>query len=170
LRGAGVPAWHKEEDGMAAMDLNKMIERLNDLIALDRDAVGAYEAAITRMDVESLRMSLREFQADHERHIQDLSRVVVSLGGTPRTKPDAKGVLLKGFTAVTSMMGNEAALQAMRGNELLTNRTYRMALEEEWNDETRAIIERNYSDEQRHLAFIEGALRNRNWEQPPVQP
>jgi uncharacterized protein (TIGR02284 family) len=155
---------------MAAMDLNRMIERLNDLIALDFDAVGAYEAAINRIDVESLRMSLREFQRDHERHIQDLSRVVTQLGGMPRRKPDAKGFILKGFTAVTSMMGNEAALQAMRGNEALTNRTYRMALDEDWSDEARIIIERNYSDEQRHLAFIENALRNRTWEQPTVQP
>ncbi|MFE8604607.1 PA2169 family four-helix-bundle protein [Archangium violaceum] len=155
---------------MAAMDLNKMIDRLNNLIALDIDAVGAYEAAINRIDVESLRMSLREFQQDHERHIQDLTRVVVSLGGTPRTKPDVKGFILKGFTAVTSMMGNEAALQAMRGNEMLTNRTYQAALEVEWGNEARAIIERNYSDEQRHLAFIENALRTRLWEQTPAQP
>ena len=155
---------------MAAMDLNKMMDRLNNLIALDIDAVGAYEAAINRIDVESLRMSLREFQQDHERHIRDLTRVVVSLGGTPRTKPDVKGFILKGFTAVTSMMGNEAALQAMRGNELLTNRTYQAALEVEWGDEARAIIERNYSDEQRHLAFIENALRTRMWEQTPAQP
>ncbi|QRN96770.1 ferritin-like domain-containing protein [Archangium violaceum] len=155
---------------MAAMDLNKMIDRLNELIALDFDAVGAYEAAINRIDVESLRMSLRTFQQDHERHIRDLSRVVLTLGGTPTKRPDLKGFILKGFTAVTSMMGNEAALQAMRGNEELTNRTYRAALEVEWGDEARAIIERNYSDEQRHLAFIEAALRNRIWEQSTVQP
>jgi uncharacterized protein (TIGR02284 family) len=155
---------------MAAMDLNRMIERLNELIALDFDAVGAYEAAINRIDVESLRMSLREFQRDHERHIQDLSRVVTTLGGTPRQKPDMKGFILKGFTAITSMMGTEAALQAMRGNEALTNRTYRMALDEDWSDEARRIIERNYSDEQRHMAFIESALRNRIWEQTPLQP
>lgn len=155
---------------MAAMDLNRMIERLNDLIALDFDAVGAYDAAIHRIDIEPLRMSLRTFQQDHERHIRDLSRIVLTLGGTPTQRPDVKGFFLKGFTAVTSMMGNEAALQAMRGNEELTSRTYRAALEEEWSDETRALIERNYSDEQRHLAFIEAALRNRIWEQGAVQP
>ena len=56
-------------------------------------------------------------------------------------------------------------------DEVLTNRTYQMALKEEWSDEARRIIERNFSDEQRHLAFIEGALRNRIWEQQtPVQP
>ncbi|MGZ3459640.1 MAG: ferritin-like domain-containing protein, partial [Archangium sp.] len=112
----------------------------------------------------------REFQQDHERHIRELSGVVTKLGGKPRSKPDTKGFILKGFTAVTSMMGNEAALQAMRGNEALTNRTYRMARDEDWSDEARIIIERNYSDEQRHLAFIEDALRTRSWEQPTVQP
>ncbi|WP_395813834.1 ferritin-like domain-containing protein [Archangium minus] len=155
---------------MAAMDLNRMLERLNDLIALDYDAVGAYAAAIDRIDVESLRMSLREFQQDHMRHIRELSQVVTALGGTPRRAPDMKGVVLKGFTAITSMMGTEAALQAMRGNEVLTNRTYRMALDEDWSPEARVIIERNFSDEQRHLAFIEDALRNRIWEQTTVQP
>jgi uncharacterized protein (TIGR02284 family) len=155
---------------MAAMDLNKMLERLNDLIALDYDAVGAYQAAIDRIDVETLRISLKAFQQDHERHIRDLSKVVTTLGGTPRTKPDTKGFILKGFTAVTSMMGNEAALQAMRGNETLTNRSYRAALDEDWSDEARKIIERNYADEQRHLKFIQEALRDRLWEQPTVQP
>jgi uncharacterized protein (TIGR02284 family) len=155
---------------MAAMDMKRMIERLNDLIALDIDAVGAYEAAINRIDVEFLRMNLRQFQQDHEQHIRDLSQMVKTLGGTPRQKPDAKGFILKGFTAVTSMMGTEAALQAMRGNENLTNRTYRNALKEEWGSEARTIIERNYMDEQRHLAFIEDMLRNRPWEQTPAQP
>jgi uncharacterized protein (TIGR02284 family) len=152
---------------MAVTDQQRMIERLNDLIALDHDAVGAYEAAITRIDIESLRMSLREFQNDHLRHIQDLSRVVLSLGGTPRQKPDVKGFLLKGFTAITSMMGNEAALKAMQGNEKLTNRSYEHALKESWTEDVRTIIERNFRDEQRHLAFIENALRTRLWEQQP---
>jgi uncharacterized protein (TIGR02284 family) len=150
---------------MATMSQKKMVEKLNELIALDYDAVGAYEAAIKRMDVEFLRMRLREFQQDHERHIQGLSQAVQRLGGKPREKPDTKGFILKGFTAATSMMGTEAALQAMRGNELLTNRTYRSVLEEEWSEDIRSIIERNYRDEQRHLAFIEESLRNRVWEQ-----
>ncbi|MFL5348374.1 MAG: ferritin-like domain-containing protein [Hyalangium sp.] len=154
---------------MAVMDQQRMVERLNDLIALDHDAVGAYEAAINRIEVEALRMSLREFQNDHLRHIQDLSRVVLGLGGTPRQKPDVKGFLLKGFTAITSMMGNEAALKAMQGNEKLTNRTYEQALKESWTEEVRTIIERNFRDEQRHLAFIENSLRMRSWEQPGAQ-
>jgi uncharacterized protein (TIGR02284 family) len=154
---------------MAVMDQNKMIDRLNELIALDHDAVGAYEAAIDRIDVEFLRSRLREFQSDHVRHIQELSRVVVGLGGKPREKPDVKGFFLKGFTAITSVMGNEAALKAMQGNEKLTNRTYEQAMRESWPEEVRVIIERNFRDEQRHLAFIEESLRLRTFEQPGAQ-
>jgi uncharacterized protein (TIGR02284 family) len=154
---------------MAVMDQNKMIDRLNELIALDYDAVGAYEAAIDRIDVEFLGSRLREFQGDHRRHIQELSRVVTGLGGKPREKPDVKGFLLKGFTAITSMMGNEAALKAMQGNEKLTNRIYEQAMRESWPEEVRVIIERNFRDEQRHLAFIEESLRLRTFEQPGAQ-
>jgi uncharacterized protein (TIGR02284 family) len=154
---------------MAVMDQNQMLDRLNELIALDHDAVGAYEAAIERIDVELLRSRLREFQDDHKRHIQELSGVVRGLGGKPREKPDVKGFMLKGFTAITSMMGNEAALKAMQGNEKLTNRTYEQALKESWPEDVRGIIERNFRDEQRHLAFIEESLRMRSWEQPGAQ-
>lgn len=150
--------------------MDKLIAKLNDLIALDIDAANAYEAAISRMTIPVLQEQLREYQADHERHIQDLTEVVVRFGGEPRKKPDVKGFFIKGFTAVTSMMGDEAALQAMRGNETLTNRTYKDSLKENWSDDVRALIEKNYSDEQRHLAFIVDALQNRSWEQASSHP
>jgi len=147
------------------MDPSQIIDRLNDLLRLDRDAVGAYDAAIHRIDVESIRASLRSFKDDHLRHIAELSEQVRRHGGVPAEHPDAKGFILKGFTAVTSMMGNEAALRAMQGNEKLTNTSYANALRENWPPPIREVIERNYRDEQRHLAYIEDALRNRIWEQ-----
>lgn len=152
------------------MNQGQTVEKLNHLIQLDFDAVGAYQAAIDRIDVESIRASLREFQEDHRRHIADLSAQVRRLGGEPKDRPDAKGFVLKGFTAVTSMMGTEAALRAMQGNEKLTNTTYANALRESWSDEIRTLLEKNHRDEQRHLAWIEDALRNRIWEHTGAHP
>lgn len=146
------------------------LDRLDDLIALDIDAVNAYEAAIRRIHSEPIRQRLEQFQADHERHIRDLSAWVEKMGGKARTRPDLKGFLLKGFTAITSMMGDEAALKAMQGNEELTTRTYRRAVGAQWSDELRKLIEANYADEQRHLAYVQQALRDRAWEARPVQP
>src|SRR5690242_12433095 len=132
----------------AQQDVKHMIEKLNDLIALDYDALGAYEAATQRITAMQVRDQLRQFQMDHERHIRDLAEIVVRLGGQARKKPDAKGFLIKGFTAVTSTMGDEAALRAMQGNERLTNSTYAKAMQEGWPQDIRQVIARNYGDEQ----------------------
>ncbi len=142
-----------------AQDMSKLIDKLNDLIALDYDAVNAYESAIKRINSQQIREPLRQFQADHERHIRDLSAVVSQMGGKPRQRPDSKGFFIQAFTAVTSMMGDRAALMAMRGNEQLTNRTYDKALVDSvWPQSVRELIERNRDDERRHLAFVEQAL------------
>ncbi|MBM4380353.1 MAG: ferritin-like domain-containing protein [Deltaproteobacteria bacterium] len=80
------------------------------------------------------------------------------------------GFFLEGFTATISMVEDEAALKAMQGNERITNRSYQASLEEAWPDDLRQLTARNYGDEQRHLAYIREALRNRAWEeQGPVQ-
>ncbi len=155
-----------------AQDIAKIQEKLNDLIALDIDAVNAYEEAIKRMSVGFIQERLKQFQDDHQRHIRDLTAVVDRLGGKPRAKPDVKGFIIKGFTAITSSVGDEGALKAMQSNEKLTNKTYKDACEGvPWPADVRVIIERNFADEQRHLAFVEECLRTRAWEQQqPIQP
>jgi uncharacterized protein (TIGR02284 family) len=143
-----------------AQEIDKLIEKLNDLIALDIDAVNAYDAAIKRIQAADVRDRLRSFQMDHERHIRDLSGCVVDLHGKPRQKADAKGFFLKSFTAITAMMGDKAALTAMKGNEQLTNRGYDKALEENWPPAVRTVIERNRADERVQLAFIDELLQS----------
>jgi uncharacterized protein (TIGR02284 family) len=144
-----------------------LIEHLNGLIALDLDAIEAYDSCIARIDTVTVRERLREFQGDHHRHVRDLTEAVMRFGGAPRQRPDIKGFFIKNFTAVTSMMGDEASLRAMKSNEELTTKTYKKALAETYPSDVRALIEKNYADEQRHLAYIEECLRNRVWEATP---
>jgi uncharacterized protein (TIGR02284 family) len=154
-----------------AEDMTKLIAQLNNLVALDIDAVNAYEVAVERIKVMSVREQLREFQSDHRRHVQELSNAVTRLGGTPRSEPDIKGFFIKGFTAISSTMGDEAALRAMKSNEQLTTRTYEKALAEAWPNDVRPLIEQNYHDEQRHLSYVEDLLRDRSWARgQPARP
>ena len=148
----------------------KMIEHLNDLIALDRDAVEAYQVAIQRMSIPALRDALIKFQGDHKLHITELSTMVRKYGGVPRTKTDVKGFFIKGFTAITSAMGDEAALKAMQGNETLTTSTYQKALGNPFPPDVMALVQKNFGDEQRHLAFIKDAIQMRRWEQAAAHP
>jgi uncharacterized protein (TIGR02284 family) len=141
-------------------------KELNDLIHLDVDAIRAYEHAIRACEHEVVSSRLREFKGDHERHVRDLTECVRKLGGKPpEPKPDMKGFLIEGFTAITSL-GTRSALMAMRGNEQLTTAKYKAALEKkDLPAEAQQIVERNYSDEQRHLNWIKQALDQRIWEQ-----
>lgn len=141
----------------------KVITVLNDLIQLDIDAVHAYGQAIESVEDVVIRGRLLEFQNDHERHIRELGQVVREQGGTPiEHKRDLKGFLIEGMTAIRSATGTRGALKAMKSNEMLTNRKYDKALEEDLPPRVRDLVLRNRDDERRHLQYIESCLAGRS--------
>jgi len=140
------------------------VAKLRSLAQLDVDAVGAYDAAIARVNEPLVRERLNDFRVDHVRHVQDLNALIQRFGGEPvELKPDLKGTAMKSLTAVTSMMGTEAALVAMLGNEEFTNRAYEMALQFDWSPDVRGLIQKNREDEYRHVTWIRDAVRTRPW-------
>ncbi|UQA56365.1 DUF2383 domain-containing protein [Polyangium aurulentum] len=141
----------------------KIVEKLNDLIQLDTDAVLAYQQAIVGCEVTEILDHLKRFQDDHQRHIGDLAELVRAAGEEPMIKRDLKGFLIEGFTAIASR-GDRGALMAMLGNEELTNMRYEAALEMELPDEVRAVVERNREDERRHLEWIKEAVAGSFWD------
>ena len=54
-------------------DLNGL---LKNLIELDYDAIGAYDAAAARIRSDDYRAQLRAFRNDHLRHVEELSPLV----------------------------------------------------------------------------------------------
>jgi uncharacterized protein (TIGR02284 family) len=139
------------------------VKKLNDLIHLDHDAIRAYRQAIDACDASEVKQQLTTFMGDHERHVKDLDAVVRTLGGTPVQGPDVKGFFIEGFTAILSH-GDRSALFAMRGNEELTTRLYDAARKASLPSEAMEVVEKNYQDEVRHLAWVKDALTRRIWE------
>jgi rubrerythrin len=145
-------------------DKRPEVAKLRSLAQLDADAVGAYDAAISRVEEPLIREKLNEFRIDHLRHLQDLNVFIQQFGGEPvQLKPDLKGAAMKMATAASSLMGTHAALAAMLGNEEFANRAYEYALRFEWSGEVRGLIQRNREDERRHLAWIQDSLKDRLW-------
>jgi demethoxyubiquinone hydroxylase (CLK1/Coq7/Cat5 family) len=70
----------------------------------------------------------------------------------------------KTMTKVAGLVGTEATLKAMRSNEEVLNKTYAHHLSLDFPAEIKNVIRQNYADEQRHLAWVEQALRTRLWE------
>jgi rubrerythrin len=98
---------------------------------------------------------------DHIRHAEDLSTKITELGEKPpKLTQDFKGYLIEGFTSLRSVTGTKGALKAMESNEILTNRTYKRALElEGLPPDVKTLIEKNYGDEKRHLDYIRSAIK-----------
>lgn len=140
------------------------ISALQDLIHLDMDAIRAYEQAIKACEHAAVSDQLRSFQADHQRHVRELSSELSRLGETPQVKTDLKGFFIEKFTAITSV-GTHSALLSMMGNEQLTTSRYKAALElQDIPASAQAVVRANYSDEQRHLGWIKDALERKVWE------
>lgn len=141
------------------MERTEMIEWLNDLKQLDVDAVEAYRQVIKHLEYEDLCRRLTRYQDDHQRHIESLSAAIQDLGDTPaEMKPDFKGYLMEVFTFLMSVSGSIGAIEAMKANEVLTNRKYAQAAALDWPEEIKQVILDNYSQEQRHLGFINEVL------------
>ena len=143
-------------------DNKQLIAQLNDLIAVDFDAIEAYEAAIERLEDADGRAQLRSFLGDHQRHTTELSAHVRSLGGRPVTKPDFKRFLTKGKVVLANLAGDTAVLKAMRSNEEQTNSAYEEALREADSfscpREVRDTLQKNLADERRHKSWIESRI------------
>jgi uncharacterized protein (TIGR02284 family) len=149
-----------------ALVIDKQIEELNELIRWDIDAIGAYTEAISAIKEPPIRESLTRFREDHERHIDELSSIVRRLDGTPPTATDLKGIARKTMTKVAGLMGTETVLKAMQNNERAIGSAYSRHLTFDFPGDVLEVLKRNYQDEQRHLAYIDQALRARSWEQP----
>ncbi len=148
---------------------SNLVDALNSLIELDFDAIQAYDAAIDRVSSIDDKNQLGGFRADHERHTRDLAECVVKLGGTAKTKGDAKAMLTKGKVVIAGMANEKAVFMAMKTNEDDTNAAYENATtRHDCPADVMVILQKNLTDERRHRAWIEERIRS--WGRAQPQP
>src|SRR5690349_3281230 len=130
-----------------SLGTKEIISECNDLIRFDFDAIGAYNEAIEKLDIPTIKAQLVEFRADHERHVTELSQVVRRFGGSPAERPGARGIVRKTMTKIAGMIGTESVLNAMKSNEKVLNEQYGKRLQMGFPADVLELIQRNYSDE-----------------------
>lgn len=139
------------------------VEMLEHLMALDYDAIEAYNAAVERLENDQWKAQLATFRQDHERHVHELGPIIRSMGGHPPSGPDAKAMLTEGKVKLANLMGDNSILKAMRSNEEDTNTAYERALAH-CPPEACDMLARGLEDERRHREWIVATLEGR-----PVQ-
>jgi rubrerythrin len=131
-------------------------DALRALIELDYDAIEAYKAAIDRIESESHKNELKKFEADHQRHVQELNAILRTHGEKEVDGPSGKQWLTKGKVVIADIFGDNSILQAMHSNEEDTNSAYeRMnAHKDKWPDSLE-VLRRGLLDEKHHKKWLE---------------
>lgn len=134
---------------------NPELDTLIAIAQMDIESALAYETAAELVPVRMGEV-LREFAADHRRHVEDLGRFIGSRGEDPVVPAEPGNSVFVCLAAAMGGLGNEEAILSLFGNETFTNQTYLAALETVVDDQAREILERNFADEQRHIAWLAG--------------
>lgn len=144
------------------MDLHSL---LKSLIELDFDAVRAYDAALARLTSDAYRATLSEFRDDHERHTEELSRVLRDGGRTPPKGPDIKRLLTGGKVVLAGLVSDRAILYALKSIERDANVAYeRAAKSHHVPPQLRDLLRASLADARRHRGWLEEQLED---EEPP---
>jgi uncharacterized protein (TIGR02284 family) len=147
------------------VETNEMIDKLNSLIRLDNDALASYNKVIEMIEEATLKTEVTRFRDDHKRHVSVLSELVKSYGGEAATEQkDIRGLFLGGATALQSIFGVEGALKSLHTGEIITNKNYSESVQWDVPEDVKIVLRDNYADEQRHIRFVETALRDKVWE------
>lgn len=130
-------------------------ELVENLLLLEHDAIAAYEQTISRLENPDYKRKIAEFKGDHDRHVQELTRLATSVGAKPHREGDAKQMLTTGKVALASIAGDSATLAAMRSNEEDTVTAYeRASRHADATQEARGFFEKAHADELRHRDWM----------------
>lgn len=132
---------------------HELLKALNNLIALNFDAIDAYQAALNRLENASDKAQLHQCMGDHERHTRELGDIVRELGGTPTMQGDIKSVLTQGKVVLGNLMGDSGILKAMKTNEDGTNTASEQAVSrDDLTPHLQEVLQRNLADERHRRA------------------
>jgi rubrerythrin len=82
--------------------------------------------------------------------------------------PDVKGVVIGALTPPRPRLSVEEVLEAVRGNEQLTNSVYAKVVAKGLPKGVRELVERAQAEERHHLDWVQRALSRRLWDRPAV--
>lgn len=144
-----------EDDETLEDEIEDEIEALIALAQMDAEAAAGYETAAELIPSPEIQKALLEFAGDHQRHVEDIRNIISGMEiEVEIAAPDPDISLFVNMSSALAAMGEKPALLSLISTEQFTNAAYGTALELVSDPDVRALIERNYADEQRHLRWL----------------
>lgn len=127
---------------------------LNPLLTLEHDLLRAYAVAQVGLRDAALAHSLEGLRLEHERHLSDLTALILRLGGHPRSRRGLRGPVLEVMAAVGASVSDGAALRALTRGEEVASRLYEAALDDPLPATAVPLILRGLEGHRRRLAWF----------------
>jgi hypothetical protein len=144
---------------VTAKEQAALVAELNDLMQLDYDAVAAYSLALSALRDPAYQDAVRNFKADHERHIEELTQLIRQYDGLPMPMPHLSGVFKLAVQGVGVAGGDAAVITTFKSNEAQVRDKYRRAAGKQHPPDVQGVLIRAARDEQRHFDW---AMRTMN--------
>ena len=141
------------------MDDRELIKALSRLLKSEIDAMHSYEQILPKIEDDIMRNRLTEFHHSREQHIEELTEMIVRMGGTPEHTKAIKGYLIEGYSVLRSLTGTKGALKAVQSIEEMTNRYYDEVVSWEIDDNVSAMLKKHFTDVKIHLDYINNNLQ-----------
>lgn len=132
------------------------VEELNELLRGEISAVETYRQALEKVGREPGSDGLRESLKNHESATEVIRKEIVRLGGKPTTDSGAWGVWAETVTGSAKIIGNTAALKALKEGEEHGMKEYTEILEDKdvaANFKTK-IREEHLPQQRTHIAVL----------------
>jgi hypothetical protein len=143
---------------MEQNNTSHVVAQLNDLLRLDLDAIAAYRLTLKELESQQLRQELRAHLADHERHIEDLGRLIEGMGGMKISVPHESGVFKLAVQAAVAAGSDRTVLLAFKANEMQVRDKYARMAEAQFPPDVASTVRRAAGDEQRHYDWAVQSL------------
>ncbi len=137
---------------------SRLTDLVQDLVQLDKAAIEAYDAAISRLERIEYKQQLSSFRDDHEEHTRALGLWLREHQEETPAGGGLKATMTTGKVALAGLVGDKQILMAMKTNEDDTNMAYERATKHREADGVRATFEKNLADERRHRSWMESVL------------
>lgn len=103
--------------GSAAFASPRSVDELNELLRGELSAVETYRQALEKVGTQPEAMVLKDFMSDHQAVVTSMRSHIKTLGGVPSEDSGAWGMWAKTVTGTAKLLGDAAALKALREGE-----------------------------------------------------
>ncbi|WP_339897677.1 DUF2383 domain-containing protein [uncultured Gilvimarinus sp.] len=139
---------------MILMEPTQVIDEMNDLLDMDRQAIIAYRTALKSIEDEQAKLRLSQHLTDYKLHSVLLRKTIVNEGGTPHKKSSKSRSLSIQKVAFARTQSDQALLRALGESEKICEKRYQRSFVIGHAEPIQTVLQKGLDNSRRHMAWL----------------